>query len=65
MSADPSPHIGHGPRPTALQSDLNQIVQAVSELRYGQVVVDVHGGTIVRIEKLERQRMLQRSRPIR
>lgn len=43
-----------------LQQALGQIEEALAGLRFGQVTVTVHDGTIVQIDRLERTR-LQRS----
>lgn len=43
-----------------LQQALDQIEEALAGLRFGQVTITVHDGTIVQIDRLERTR-LQRS----
>ena len=45
---------GHGPSPLA--DVLRMVGEALRDLRYGQVVIQVHGGSVVQIERTEKTR---------
>jgi len=45
------------PCPAALREPLTAIVEALSGLRFGQLLVVVHDGTVVQIDRTERRRL--------
>lgn len=45
---------GHGSGPLA--EVLRRVGEALRDLRYGQVVIQVHGGSVVQIERTEKTR---------
>jgi hypothetical protein len=45
-----------GPGPGPLADVLRMVGEALRDLRYGQVVIQVHGGSVVQIERTEKTR---------
>ncbi len=47
---------GAGPGTAPLAEVLRMVGEALRDLRYGQVVIQVHGGSVVQIERTEKTR---------
>ena len=51
------------PCPATLREPLTAIVEALSGLRFGQLLVVVHDGAVVQIDRTERRRLERPARP--
>ncbi len=51
------PQVSAIPCPTTLREPLMAIVEALSGLRFGQLLIVVHDGAVVQIDRTERRRL--------